>query len=97
MTNRTTDEAANDTLDEPGSRADAGEAKQPRLRLPLKSMDDVKAELARLYREGKAGRREIADVSKLANVLGILGRLIEGSEVVARVEALEDEYRRTSR
>jgi hypothetical protein len=52
-------------------------------------MDDVKAELARLYREGKAGRRPIADVSKLANVLGILGRLIEGVELEARLHALE--------
>lgn len=62
---------------------------EKRLRLPLKTMDDVKVELARLYREGKVGRRHIADVSKLANVLGILGRLIEGAEFEARLQALE--------
>lgn len=73
-------------------RNDAGAADEPpaRLRLPLKTIDDVKAELARLYREGKAGRRDIADVSKLANVLGIMGRLIEGSELAARIEVLEE-------
>ena len=60
-----------------------------RLRLPLKTMDDVKSELARLYREGKAGRRDVAEVSKLANVLSILGRLIEGVELAARIEKLE--------
>lgn len=86
--------AARDHAGEAGSRADAGSAGtspggEKRLRLPLKTMDDVKVELARLYREGKVGRRPIADVSKLANVLGILGRLIEGAEFEARLQALE--------
>jgi hypothetical protein len=65
-------------------------ASDKRLRLPLRSIDDVKAELARLYREGKAGKRDVADVSKLANVLQILGRLIEGAEMERRIQALED-------
>lgn len=82
--------AADDTHDTPQARADAGDQREPRLRLPLKTMDDVKAELARLYREGKAGRRPIPEVSKLANVLGILGRLIEGVDLAARIEALEE-------
>lgn len=74
--------------------ASTGEvAEPPRLRLRLKTMDDVKAELARLYREGKAGRRNVADVSRLANSLSILGRLIEGSENTARIEALEAKAR----
>lgn len=77
--------------DDDESRANAGDpAAPPRLRLPLKTMDDVKAELARLYRDGKAGKRDIADVSKLANVLSILGRLIEGVDLAARLEALEE-------
>lgn len=61
---------------------DADESRDPpaRLRLPLRTLDDVKAELARLYREGKAGRRDVAEVSKLANVLSVLGRLIEGTD-----------------
>ena len=63
----------------------------PRLRLKLSTLDDVKAELARLYREGKAGSRDVAAVSKLANILGILGRLIVDNELAARVEALEGE------
>lgn len=82
--------AANDDQDQAQTRADAASGTEaPRLRLPLKSMDDVKAELARLYREGKAGRRSVTDVSKLANVLGILGRLIEGVDLAARIEAME--------
>lgn len=71
------------------SRAPSAREDQPRLRLPLATMEDVRRELARLYREGKSGRREVADVSKLANVLQILARVIEGSTLEARIEALE--------
>jgi hypothetical protein len=73
------------------TRTDTGSAVKPtpRLRLPLKTLDDVKAELARLYREGKAGTRDVSDVSKLGHVLGMLGRLIVDHELAARIEALE--------
>ncbi len=38
------------------TRASTGKCAAPaRLRLKLNSIDDVKAEMARLYREGKAG------------------------------------------
>ena len=86
------DAASAVAIDKAATRADASDAGAPprRLRLKLKSMDDVKSELARLYRDGKAGRRDIADVSKLANVLSIIGRLIEGVELARRVEQLEE-------
>ena len=50
-----------------------------RLRLPLRTLDDVQAEMARLYRQAKAGRLPVADASRLANILALLGRLIEVS------------------
>ena len=65
-------------------------AAPPRMRLKLNTLDDVRAEMARLYREGKAGLRDVADVSRLANVLALLGRLIEGSELERRLTALEE-------
>ena len=64
-------------------------ATPPRLRLKLNSIDDVKAEMARLYREGKAGQRDVQDVSRLANVLSLLARMIEGSDLEKRIAALE--------
>lgn len=64
-------------------------ATPPRLRLKLNSIDDVKAEMARLYREGKAGQRDVQDVSRLANVLALLARMIEGSDLEKRIAALE--------
>ena len=65
-------------------------AAPPRMRLKLKTIDDVRAEMARLYREGKAGTRDVSDVSRLANVLSLLGRLIEGSDLERRLTAIEE-------
>ncbi|WP_256354336.1 hypothetical protein [Variovorax sp. dw_308] len=59
------------------------------MRLHLKTAEDVRAELARLYREGKSGTRDVSDVSRLANVLGLLGRLIETGDLEARLQKLE--------
>jgi hypothetical protein len=56
--------------------ANKGAKDGPRVRCKLRTVDDVCAELARLYRDGKAGIRDVADVSKLANVLALLGRLM---------------------
>lgn len=83
--------ADNDNTKPDGCGAAAGvpAAPRPRLRLPLNTADDVRRELGRLYREGKAGTRAVGDVSRLANVLQILGRLIESSDLEARIEALE--------
>lgn len=73
------------------SKAAATEqATPPRLRLPLATAQDVTKELARLYREGKSGQRDIQDVSRLANVLQILNRCIEGSTFEQRLEKLEN-------
>ena len=71
------------------NEGDAENDATPRLRLKLATSQDVCRELARLYREGKAGQREVTDVSRLANVLQILGRLIETSDLEKRLEALE--------
>lgn len=61
----------------------------PRLRLKLATADDVRRELARLYREARADRVPVADASRLANILQILGRVIEQSDLEARICALE--------
>lgn len=78
----------------PESRTDVEEratppSQSPRLRLKLKTIDDVAAELARLYRQAKAGQVAVADASKLANILALLGRVLEGSQLESRLDALE--------
>lgn len=61
----------------------------PRVRINLSTIGAVRMELARLYREGKTGARDIGDVSRLANVLALMGRLIEGSDLEKRLAELE--------
>ena len=62
----------------------------PRIRCKLVTIADVRHELARLYRQAKGGSIDIADSSRLGNLLSILGRLIEGSEIERRLRALEE-------
>ena len=61
----------------------------PSPRARLDTMVRVRRELARVYREARAGTLDVADASKLANILQIMGRMIEGSELEARLDALE--------
>jgi hypothetical protein len=49
----------------------------------------VRRELARLYRQARAGELEVGDASRLANILQILGRMIEGSVLERRLAELE--------
>ena len=58
-------------------------------RLPLKTAENVRSELARIYRDGKFGKRDVGEVSRLANVLQIMARLIETSDLESRLEKLE--------
>ena len=65
-----------------------------RTRLRLDSVDRVRRELIKLYRQGRDSEREADDVAKLAGVLGIVGRLVESDELEARLDALERAARR---
>ena len=55
----------------------------------LKTADDVRLELARVYRDMRAGRIEMADGTKLAYVLGQLNKSIETGQLAERLELLE--------
>lgn len=63
----------------------------PRLRIPLRSADDVCRELARLYRQMKSGAITPSDGTKLAYVLNLLRQAIETGELEARIAALENQ------
>ncbi len=72
------------------TRAKSGKSVAPpgRLRTRLNTIDDVKKEMARLYREARAKKVDSQDASRMANMLSILGRLIEGSEVQKQIDEL---------
>ena len=63
----------------------------PRLRIPLRSADDVCRELARLYRQMKSGAISPADGTKLAYVLNLLRQAIETGDLEARIASLENQ------
>ena len=69
--------------------ANAGKALPKPPRLQLDSLARVRREMTKLYAEGKHGLRDVTDVSKLANVLALIGRLLSEHEFEARLEALE--------
>ena len=55
----------------------------------LKSADDVRVELARVYRDMRHGRIEPSDGTKLAFVLGHIGKMIETTDIEKRIAQLE--------
>lgn len=60
-----------------------------RMRLPLATADDVRKEMARLYRQMKAGQIAPSDGTKFAYVLSQLRQAIETGDLEARLLALE--------
>lgn len=55
----------------------------------LKTADDVRLEMGRVYREMRGGRIDMADGTKLVYVLGQLNKAIETGIIESRMEALE--------
>jgi hypothetical protein len=58
-------------------------------RIDLKTIDDVRVEAARVYRDMRAGRIETQHGTRLVYVLGVIGKLIEAGDVEKRLEAVE--------
>ena len=71
-----------------GKPADTPSAKKV-VRLPLDTSRDCQRALARLIRRTLAGEIETADLSRYANAIMVLARLIEGGQLEDRIAALE--------
>jgi hypothetical protein len=59
--------------------------RRARLDTPAK----VRRELCLLYHEARHGRLDVLDASRMANILALVGRLLEGAELEERLAALE--------
>ena len=70
-------------------RRKAAEPPSPARVGPLDTIADLKLELGRLYRAARRGDVPAADASKLAAVLALLLRAIEGSDIERRLATLE--------
>lgn len=62
----------------------------PRYRCKLDTLQDVRREMAKVYREARSELIDPGTGSKLVFILQSIGRVIEGSELERRVEALEN-------
>lgn len=58
--------------------------------IKLKSIDDVRVEMASVYRAMKKGSIETGDGTKLVYVLGQIGKMIEIHDIERRIELLEE-------
>lgn len=59
-------------------------------RIDLKTIDDVRLEMARVYRDMRAKKILTNDGTRLVYVLGQIGKMIELHEIIKRVEKLEE-------
>ena len=76
-----------------GATARAGKAKgvvPTPSKIPLQSLEDVRREAARVYREARAGRLDTSEASKLSFMLQGIGKMIEAGQIERRIEALEN-------
>ena len=57
-------------------------------RIDLKTIDQVRVEMARIYRDMRSGRIDSQDGTRMAYVLAQIGKLIESGDIEERVKAL---------
>lgn len=58
-------------------------------KIDLATINDVRLEMASVYRGMKSGKIETSDGTKLVYVLGQIGKMIEVHEIEKRIELLE--------
>lgn len=58
-------------------------------KIKLNSIEDVRREMATIYREARTGKMDIADAGRFAYVLTSIGKLIEAETIERRIAALE--------
>lgn len=59
-------------------------------KIDLATIDDVRLEMASVYRGMKAGSIETSDGTKLVYVLSAIGKMIEIHDIERRITLLED-------
>jgi hypothetical protein len=64
----------------------------PPPQLKLATIEDCRREMARVYRDTKAGNRETADASRLVYMLTSIAKMIEIGQLEQRLIALEESY-----
>jgi hypothetical protein len=55
----------------------------------LNSLEGIRREMARVYRDAESGRRDSSEASKLVYILGQIGKVLELTEIERRLTLLE--------
>ena len=63
---------------------------KPTPSIHLKTVDDVRLEMSKIYRDMKYKRIETSDVTKLVYVLSQIGKMIELNDIEQRLIVLEN-------
>lgn len=58
-------------------------------KIKLNSLGDVRREMAKIYREARAGTVDISDAGRLAYILTGIGKLVEAEQIETRLIELE--------
>lgn len=74
--------------------AEGTDTPSPPSRKALSKVEHVRAELASVYRQARAGNLDLADATKLGYLLSILAKFIESNDLERRIELLEKETKR---
>jgi len=69
--------------------ASTGKPDPTPVKIKLSSIEDVRREMATIYREARAGITDISDAGRLAYILTGIGKLIEVEQVEKRLNELE--------
>ena len=64
--------------------------KGQRYKCKLDTLQDVRREMAKVYREARSGLVDVQDATKLTWCLQAVGKVIEGSDLEKRIEILEN-------
>jgi len=64
--------------------------KGQRYRCKLDTLQDVRREMAKVYREARSGLLNTQDATKLTWMLQAVSKVIEGGDIEERIKALEE-------
>lgn len=69
--------------------ATSGTATPTPRKIKLNTLEDVRREMAAVYREARGGRIDTSEAGRLAYILTNIGKLIEATEIEQRLLQLE--------
>ena len=61
-------------------------------KIKLNTLEDVRRETARVYREARGGMIDVSDAGRFTYILNCLGKLIEATDFEKRLEQLERKF-----